>query len=155
MIFAVVYSSEKHQGYSQSSSENPFDAYYADATSAAEVVQGGTLPPSVGIAYPKKLRINIFGNAKRNTPFQKNTVLIGRLTIKVNASAYGNAKITRVEFAVDDEVKTNDTSAPYEWTVRKFGLVKHILRRHTITVTAFDTNGKSSSASVDVVAFFL
>ncbi|MFH1101697.1 MAG: Ig-like domain-containing protein [Methanobacteriota archaeon] len=155
MIFAVVFSNEKHQGYSQSSDQNPFDAYYADATNAAEVVKGGNLPPSVGIAYPKKLKINIFGNAKRNTPFQRNTVIMGRLTITVNASAFGDASITRVEFAVDDKVQTNDTTAPYEWTVRKFGLVKHLIRRHTITVTAYDNKGKSSSASVDVVAIFL
>ncbi|MFH1100406.1 MAG: PKD domain-containing protein [Methanobacteriota archaeon] len=155
MVFAVVFNSETHQGYSQPPNLNPFNAHYADAVNATEVVKGGTLPPSVGFSYPKKYHFNIFGNANRMTPLQRNTIVIGKLTLIANASTFGNMSITSVQFAVDGTVLVNDTSSPYSVTVRKFGMVKHLLRRHTITATAFTNHGKSSTVSMDIVAIFL
>lgn len=156
MVLAVVFNSKpikKDSNPSDLDHYHPFDAYYADATAAAEVVEGGNLPPQVGIEYPKKLRINLFGNARLMTPFWKNTILIGRTTVKAYAS--DDSKVEKVEFYIDDELKETVTQEPYEWTFRKVSFIKHLVRRHTITVMAYDDEGKTASASIDVVAILL
>ncbi len=156
MVIAVVFNSKpikKDSNPSNLDHYHPFDAYYADATAAASVVEGGNLPPQVGIEYPKKLRINLFGNAKRMTPFWKNTILIGKTTVKTYVS--DDSKVEKVEFYIDDDLKETVTQEPYEWTFRKVSLIKHLVRRHTITVTAYDDEGKTASASIDVIAILL
>ncbi len=40
MVFAVVFNSEQHQGYAYPPSNNPFDAYYVDAATAANPGSG-------------------------------------------------------------------------------------------------------------------
>ena len=156
MIIAVIFNSKPIKRDSNPSNPNhyhPFDAYYADATAATELTEGENLPPQVGIEYPKKLMINMFGNARLTTPFQKNTILIGRTTVKAYAS--DDSAIEKVEFYIDENLKETVTQEPYEWTFRKVAFIKHLVRRHTITVTAYDDEGKTSSASIDVIAVLL
>ena len=38
--------------------------YYVDAANASIVIEGGNLPPSVGITYPESGKINILGRFK-------------------------------------------------------------------------------------------
>jgi thiol-disulfide isomerase/thioredoxin len=152
MVIAVLFNATSTKQYSDPpDNAHAFDAFFADATNATEVVKGGNLPPEVGIESPKKLRIHIFGNARRETPLQKNTILLGKTTIK--AYAADDSKIEKVEFSVKGRWRTfnaTDTEAPYEWTWHKpaFG-------KYTITVTAYDDTGKTSTASLDVLAFML
>jgi len=157
VVIAVLFSSESSVRYSNPpSNTKEFKAYYTDAAAAAEVIKGEfrELPPLVGIEYPKKLRINMLGKAKRMTPFKKNTVIIGKTTVSVYASSL-DSNITKVEFYIDDVLKYTDTSPPYTWTFRKTGYIKHLVRRHTITVKAYDGKGMSSTASLDVLAFLV
>lgn len=60
MIFSALFSAEKQTGYSQKPDKNPFDAHYVDAVNATRVVQGGNLPPEVGIQTPSVKYLHIF-----------------------------------------------------------------------------------------------
>jgi len=75
-------------------------------------------------------------------------IAIGRITIEVNASEVPLG-IAKVEFSVDGKLKTTDTQAPYTWTWRALSFSDHI-----ITVTAYDTSGKSTQAKITVWKFF-
>ena len=87
------------------------------------------------------------------TPFWKNTILIGKTTVKAYAS--DDSKVEKVEFYIDDNLKKTVTKEPYEYTFRKTDLVKHLLRRHTITIIAYDDTKKTSSTSLEVLTIFL
>ena len=79
MVIAVVFNEkpfEKDSNPSNPSHYHGFSAYYTDATASVDVADTKNLPPQVGIEYPKKLRIDIFGNAKLMVPFWKNTILM-------------------------------------------------------------------------------
>ncbi len=160
MIMAVVNSVDSTQKYSDPpANTHSFAAYFVDATNATEINTGKPheLPPLVGIEYPKKMRINIFGKSGRTTPLwqtKMNTWIVGKTTIKVNASSI-DSTIEKVEFYVDEKLKSTDTTAPYEWTFRKIDYIKHLFRKQTIMVKAYAANGKTSSASIDVLAFFV
>ena len=82
-----------------------------------------------------------------------NIGLIGRTN--VIAVAEDDSKITKVEFYIDGELLSTDTESPYEYSFRKIGFFRNIIRRHTITVKAYDDDGKTSQASREVLAFYL
>ena len=158
-IFAVVFNSDSTQKYSDpkeddgpGQNEHSFNAYYVDGVEAADVVEGGNTPPAVGINTPKQGRIHLFGNPIINYNF-KNTFIIGRTTIEVTAD--DDSKIEKVEFYIDDELVKEDTSEPYEFSFRKIGIFKNILRKHTIKVIAYDDEGKTAQDSIGIIAFFL
>jgi hypothetical protein len=152
MIVAVVFNSESHTAYSNPPNENPFDAYYADAVNATVVVEGGNLPPSVGISFPEQGKI--FRHNKEilkflyKTKLLSNTWIVG--PIKIIANASDDLGIEKVEFLIEGKRKQWNATifeAPYEFNWRKFAL-----GRYTITVTAFDKQGKISTDSMDVIA---
>jgi len=101
-------------------------------------------PPTVTITKPVK---GIYLMDTRVLPSRK-YVIIGRITIE--ADAYQEPLgIARVEFSIDGKLKATDTEAPYSWTWDSPAFFKH-----TITVTAYDTSGKSVQASIVVSKFF-
>jgi hypothetical protein len=145
MIVAAVFNAEKNTGYSQLPDKNPFDAYYVDAVAAVTVVDGGNIPPAVGIQSPKVNSFHRFGNPVRKS-FLGRTVLLGKTMIVANAS--DDSAISKVEFYVDDKLMGTTSKQPFCWTWNSFAIGKH-----TIMVKAYDDNGKTSSANLDVVAF--
>jgi hypothetical protein len=152
MIISAVFNSEKNQGYSNPPDGNPFDAHFADAVNGTKVIKGGNLPPLVGITRPASAKIHVLGRPIIKT-LAKNTILIGKTTIKVNAS--DDSGIKKVEFYIDDNLKHSDNEEPYTWSFRKTGFIKHIFRKHTIMVKAYDDFDKSSTDSIEVFTFFL
>ena len=150
MVFAVVFNSEKNQGYSKPPDKNPFDAYYADAADATRVREGG-LPPTIGIAQPRKGRHYLPGKEPSKSLLGK-TIIIGPITIKTNIQA--EAGVEKVEFTLKKEllgeITKTVTSEPYEWTWDTLSL-----GRYTITVKLYDTEGKIATDSIDVIAFIL
>jgi hypothetical protein len=145
MIFGVVFNSETHVGYSKPPDEEPFNAHYVDAVDATTVVKNGNLPPEVGIQTPTAKYLYRFGKQIRKT-FSKNTILIGKTTIV--AYAKDDSKVVKVEFYVDDTLMQTLTNEPYEWIWHQFTMGKK-----TITVQAYDDQGKSSTATIDVHVF--
>lgn len=161
MLIAVVSSSVPNQGYAASDNQNPFTAYYADATNATTLIQGGNLPPVVEISSPQKGKIYWNGNPTKGK-FQKflflklipsyfiynKTWLFGwKKVISVNAS--DESGIAKVEFYIDGTLRYNTTQAPYEWTFNKFTIFPLHPKKHTLTVIAYDMVGKSSEVSID------
>jgi len=162
MIIAAIFNTEFSDKYSNPDSDpktNPFDAYYADACDGTSIVEGGNLPPEIGISSPIPGKIYVRG---RQTPgilslikyrisnsSLNNTFLFGKMTIIAQAED-ADSGIEKVEFYLNDNdvpVET-DESEPYEWTWKRLAFGKN-----TITVTAYDTEGKASSASMGVWAF--
>jgi thiol-disulfide isomerase/thioredoxin len=162
MIIAVVFNSEKHQGYANpaDTSANLFDAYYADATNATRVVPKGNLPPELQITSPQKGKIylsgkpilerlqerKIIGAVLHNLVYNK-TILLLKKTIVVNAS--DDSVVVKVEFSIDGTIVYNDTEVPYEYSFTKLKRVKTLFfKEHMLTVTAYDDSGKTTSASL-------
>jgi len=101
-------------------------------------------PPSVTITKPMH---GIYLMDTRILPSKK-YFIIGRITIEADAQEVPLG-IDRVEFSIDGKLKATDTEAPYSWTWNSPAFFKH-----TITVTAYDTFGKSSATSIVVWKFF-
>ncbi len=145
MVFAVVFNSEKQVGYSSPPDQNPFDAYYADAADSAKIIKGGNLPPMVGILSPTIGYVHLLGNARRVSKLGR-TILLGRTTIIANVS--DDSSIDKVEFYINGKLMETKTKEPYEWKWHRFTIGKR-----TITVIAYDEEGKTSSANMEVTAF--
>ena len=153
MVIATIFSKDLVSGDSYPDVDGgDFDAYYADATNATELVMGGNLPPVVGISTPEVGRLHILGRPVFNIEF-KNTILIGKTTIV--ADVEDDTGIEKVEFYINGELKITDEDAPYEYSFRKVKLLKRFIRRHTLTVKAYDNQGKSSEVDINVLAIFL
>lgn len=155
MVIAAVFNSNSSKGDSWPSDDEigEFDAYYADGADATEIVPGGNLPPSVGISLPEKGKLHILGRPIIKTLF-KNTILIGKTTVVANAE--DDSGIEKVEFYIDGKLKKTVTEEPYEYSFRKIKLLKRIfLRFHTITVKAYDDEGKTRTVNLNVITFFL
>lgn len=140
LIIAVLFNKAEEQGYADPPDGNPFVAHYVDAV-AADIVGEGNLPPSVSIISPKEGYLYVFN--KQIMPL-KDTIIIGRKDVEVYA--YDNDGIEKIEFYVDDELKEEITTKPYEWTWRGIG-------RHILKVIAYDGRGGQNSDSLS--AFIL
>ena len=151
MIIATIFNQEGQRTYSDPpSNKQPFTAYYADATNGTLVVVGGNLPPEVGITSHQngKIYLNdkLFLKFLYKNKLLKNTILIGKATIK--AYAKDDSKIEKVEFYLDNDLVATLTSEPYEWK-----WTKTTIGRHTLKVIAYDDTGKTSTDSIEVLAF--
>jgi hypothetical protein len=65
-------------------------------------------------------------------------VSIGKITIEVSVQNI-NHEIEKVDFYVDDTLKSSDEDAPYSWAWSTLSLF-----RHEIKVIAYDTAGQSA-----------
>jgi hypothetical protein len=155
-IMAVLFNSQKQQGYAKPPDENPFDAFYADACDATDVVEGGDLPPEVGIISPQPYSRYISG---KKIEFLKNisrgnTLLFGKIVITAYASH--ETGIEKVELYIDEELYSTIEQEPYEWSFRttKRFLKPFLPKQHTIKVIAYSTSGKNSTDSMVVLGRF-
>jgi hypothetical protein len=164
MIIGVVFNSEKQPGYSLPPDQKPFDAYYADATDATKIVEGGNLPPQLEITSPQKGKIYLNGKPilekflqrklfgyLTNMSLHNTTKLLGKKIITVTAT--DDSGVVKVEFYIDGNLAYNDTQAPYEWTFSKISKWKSIrLKTHILEVIVYDDTGKTSSAKINFKA---
>jgi hypothetical protein len=84
---------------------------------------------------------------------RKPTVLVGRANIV--AEANDDNGIVKVEFYLNGDLVLEDEEAPYEYSFRKVKLFRRFLRKHTITVIAYDEEGKTGTNSIELRCFFL
>jgi len=147
MLFSVLFNAGKQTGYSQPPASNLYEAHFVDAVSATRVIQGGNLPPEVGIQSPSVKYFHRFGNPVRKTMTGK-TVVVGKTMIV--ASVHDDSKIEKVEFYIDNKLMETVTQEPYQWMWHKLSFGKK-----TITVKAYDDSGKMTTASIAVLAFML
>ena len=154
MVIGAEFNSEKNQGYSDPENKKyPFDAYYADAADGSELLSGGNLPPSAGFSLPKVGYLHIMGIPIWDFILHKKIVLIGRTTMR--AEAYDDSGIEKVEFYINGNLVYEDFDEPYEYSFRKVKLLKRFVRKHTLSVIAYDDEGKTGTNSIEVWAFLL
>lgn len=173
MIIGVVFSTQKNIGYANPPTQNPFDAYYADATTATTVVQSGNLPPQLQITSPQKSTVYMNGEIlplvdkiiNRNHVIKKlenisllktflhnKTYLLGNKKLII-VEATDDSAIAKVEFYIDGTLQFTDTQAPYEWSFEKLSNQKSIwLKTHTLKVIVYDDAGKTRSVSTSFKA---
>lgn len=149
MIIGVVFNSEPVEKYSDDAKESPFNAYYADASKGALIVEDGNLRPEVGITNPKNGRLHIFGREIIATRGLK-TVLLGRTPIKIYAS--DDSKVEKVELYINGKLVKEFTNEPYEYIWKHTPLFRF---KYEIKVIAYDDEGKTSEEKMDVIAFIL
>ncbi len=77
--------------------------------------------------------------------FMNKSIVIGSITIEVNASTNPEGNMKEVKFYVDNELMSVDNTAPYQWTWSETTVGKHI-----ISVEAIATNGNSRWKSIEV-----
>jgi len=74
-----------------------------------------------------------------------NAIVIGMVNVEVDV---GNISVDKVEFYVDDELKENDTEAPYEWTWDERMIVPPI---HSLKVVGYDNDTEVGSDEIRVL----
>ena len=74
----------------------------------------------------------------------KNTIIIGMITIEVNV--YSEKGIDRVEFYVDDVLKSTDMQAPFEWLWNE-----KAIGRDEMKVIAYDNEGNTATDEIEVI----
>ena len=101
--------------------------------------------PIVEIANPGRGCLYIFDQEIISTIFG-NTIIIGGTTVE--AEAYDEYGIEKVEFYIDDELKFVDDECPYEWLwgEKAFGT-------HEIQVIACDNEGNNAKDKMEVKIF--
>ena len=106
-----------------------------------------TIPPTISIIKPKEKRF-YFRDKQLFRRVITKSFIIGHITIK--AEANDNKGIKQVEFYVDGKLKHTSTTPTsidtYIWTLNERTLFFN--HRHTITVTAVDTDDNTESDSV-------
>ena len=154
MVIAAVFNSEKKQAYSDPpSNEYPFDAYYADAVEGSELIEGGNLPPTVGIILPEAGMLHLLGKPIFESKLIKKTVLIGKT--KIVANAEDDSGVEKVEFYINGKFVGDDNQEPFEYSFRKVKLLKRFIRKYTLSVIAYDSEGKTGNCSIEVIGFLL
>ena len=160
MIFAAIFNSKTVKRYSDpddldlNGDKHEFNAHFADNVAGTMVVEGGNLPPFAGITLPESGKLHISGNPifKFILLLNKKTVLIGKIVINVDVE--DDSGIEKVEFYLDKDLLFTDEEEPYEFSINKAGLFRKIFRKHTIKIIAYDKEGKTNSAEMDVFTIF-
>jgi len=150
-FFAVVFTDDSEQGYSDPPDGSPFDAYYAEAVATCTVIEGGNLPPGVGIAIPRYLRYHLFSRVIWTVPFYQHTFLFGRTTMRFEAQ--DDSAIEKIEIMLKGPLREFTTTLeeePYEWRVENL-----LGGNYHLTATAYDDQGKHTTAEMDVFIFML
>jgi len=98
---------------------------------------------SIEITKPKEEYLYIFD--QEIMPLE-NTMIIGKITVEIDA--YDEDGIDRIEFYIDDVLKSTYTESPYEWTWNEF-----VIGVHEIKVVAYDNEGNKAEDEMNVIIF--
>lgn len=74
-----------------------------------------------------------------------NSIVIGAVNVEVDT---GNTSIDKVEFYVDNELKENDTTTPYEWIWNERMIVPPI---HSLKVVGYDNDVEVGSDEIGLL----
>jgi hypothetical protein len=107
-------------------------------------ILGDTTPPTVQITKPEKA---IYIRNDKVLPFITALVFFA-IDVQVTASD-NESGIGLVEFYIDDELKANDSTAPYSWTWSEKSLFLY-----TLKVIVYDNAGHHTSKEITVWKFF-
>ncbi|HEC87030.1 MAG TPA: hypothetical protein ENI49_04090 [Thermoplasmatales archaeon] len=77
-----------------------------------------------------------------------NTIILGKVTIEVDV--HDESGIERVEFYIDDVLKSTDYEESYSWLWNEFAIGWHVIK-----VIAYDNSGNKAEDRIKVMAFNL
>jgi hypothetical protein len=102
-------------------------------------------PPTVEITKPEENTKYLFNIKIKN--LDGKTEIVG--PIKIEANAESDVGIEKVEFYINDELEKTDEAEPYNyWWLWK---PLEINKEYTIKAIAYDTEGRTSTDSIDVI----
>jgi nitrous oxidase accessory protein len=110
------------------------------------VTTNDTTPPTIQIIKPE--RALYMGNHKIRRLFLRMALVIGDITVEVNATDSGSG-IAKIEFYINGKLKGNDTTAPYTYNLTKDKLLRFV-HMQIIKVVAYDNAGNSAVAKMIV-----
>jgi hypothetical protein len=107
-------------------------------------------PPSVKIIEPETGAL-YFKNWKIPLSFLETSIIIGNITIDINATDADNGvekvEVTITGLLTEDKIELDDE--PYQWNWNTFCLGKY-----TITARAYDTDGETDEDTITVIKIF-
>ncbi len=106
--------------------------------------QQDTTPPVIEVTKPKKA---LYLNNNRIMPFFT-TIVIGDIDINVDVSD-NDSGVNRVEFYIGSELKSTDSSSPYNWTWNE-----NTFGRFTVKVKVYDNAGNNANYEAVVWKLF-
>jgi hypothetical protein len=106
-------------------------------------------PPTVTIEKPKSGYVYRQDNDGKQCLLLKNALIIGKITIEVNATDTESG-IDRVLFLIDGKEQIEITTAPYTFLWTRFSLP---FISHTIRVVAYDEAGNTARQDVKALKF--
>lgn len=107
------------------------------------------IPPTVMFEKPKSGYFYIQDNDGKARLLAKNALIIGKITIQVNATD-AESGIDRVLFLIDGVQQAEVTTSPYTFIWTRFSLP---FIPHTISVMAYDEMGNNARQDVTAVKF--
>jgi len=159
MVVAVIFNSQSEKrdsfagDFDKENKKGNFNAYFADATSAAFIVPGGNLPPSASISIPEAGKLHIFGRPIYKFKLIHKTIILGKIPIV--AEVEDDSGIEKVEFYINGELKETITKMPYEYSYsRVTNNLLDLIKKLIITIVVYDDEGKTDSASLEVISIF-
>ena len=105
------------------------------------ITTNDTTKPTIQIIKPE--RAFYIGNHKIRRLFLRMALIIGDITVEVNATDSGSG-IAKVEFYVNGKLKGNDTTAPYTYNLTKDRILGFV-HMQIIKVVAYDKAGNSAT----------
>ena len=134
---------------------NITDSYGANATGIVTITVKNA--SKLSIVEPQQGYVYINGNPKFTLKFllaflDIDALAIGSITFKANITeTEGSGEVGKVEFYVDDELKTSDTTYPYNWTWNEFAI-----GIYTVEIVVYDTEDNVMTRdSRDILIFNL
>jgi len=109
-----------------------------------------TTKPVVKIVKPNSKSIYVNNELKRSRLLGR-TLIVGDITIEVNATDENGSGIAKVDFYINNKFKGNDTSAPYSYNWSKDRI--RLFHVFTIKVVAYDKAGNKAEAKMVVRKF--
>jgi len=101
-------------------------------------------PPTVTIEKPKNGYLYFQNNDGKQCQLLKNALIIGKITIEVNAIDTESG-IDRILFLIDGKEQAEITTAPYTFLWTRFSLP---FISHTISVVAYDEAGNNACQNI-------
>jgi len=127
--------------------DTPYDISGGDNQDRYPLGNFDQTQPEIIILKPQK-GLYLFNHQIRRYLIRK-PLIIGKINITVNVTE-NELGIQRVEFYINDVLKANDTTMPYNYIWDEKRIFKH---KHKIKITAYDKAGNSASEEMTVWKF--
>lgn len=113
-----------------------------------ETLKIDKIKPKIGFQNFEAGYTYLWGRGKPTLRIPKDTMIVGRMDINVNASD-SLSGMQKVEFYLGDKMKFSDNAPPYSWHLDK------TIGVYNITAIAYDVAGNENAISVPDVQIFI